>query len=562
MPDSRGGVCPRCASNRPAREHAIAFCCGARKNAVLFADSRIAAVIPACARMTTKTFESGCCSHDARECRTNKENLLSSTDASVSRAAATTSARPWIVAKFGGTSVSTRARWETIARIAAEHHARGRNVLIVVSALSGITDMLKAIVESRGDEARCREAQVGIVERHHSLHRDLGLPTRNALDGWLARLDQLIADPRRAQTALAWQAEVFALGELMSSTLGAAFLGAQGLATRWLDAREHLRAQPLANQNAWARYLSATVPAAPDAAFAQALAARGEVFITQGFIARNGSGKTVLLGRGGSDTSAVAIAAAIGAERCDIYTDVDGVYTTDPRVVPKAHRMDKIAYEEMLELASLGAKVMQVRSVELGMVHNVRIFVRSSFEKPEDIDSSKAPSGTLICDEGDIVEQQTVTGIAFSKDEAQISIRRVQDKPGVAAAIFGPLADASINVDMIVQNVSADGATTDLTFTVPSADYERARVTVEKAKGSIGYERMDGATDVAKVSVIGIGMRSHAGVAAQAFKALAEKKINILAITTSEIKFSVLIKASQTDLAVRTLHTLYGLDKG
>src|SRR5450759_4302471 len=222
------------------------------------------------------------------------------------------------------------------------------------------------------------------------------------------------------------------------------------------------------------------------------------------------TGRITTLGRGGSDTSAVAIAAAIGAERCDIYTDVDGVYTTDPRVVPKAHRMDKIAYEEMLELASLGAKVMQVRSVELGMVHNVRIFVRSSFEKPEDIDSSKAPSGTLICDEGDIVEQQTVTGIAFSKDEAQISIRRVQDKPGVAAAIFGPLADASINVDMIVQNVSADGATTDLTFTVPSADYERARVTVEKAKGSIGYERMDGATDVAKVSVIGIGMRSHA----------------------------------------------------
>ena len=273
------------------------------------------------------------------------------------------------------------------------------------------------------------------------------------------------------------------------------------------------------------------------------------------------TGRITTLGRGGSDTSAVAIAAAIGAERCDIYTDVDGVYTTDPRVVPKAHRMDKIAYEEMLELASLGAKVMQVRSVELGMVHNVRIFVRSSFEKPEDIDPRKPPSGTLICDEREIMEQQTVTGIAFSKDEAQISIRRVQDKPGVAAAIFGPLADASINVDMIVQNVSADGATTDLTFTVPSADYERARVTIEKAKGAIGFERLDGATDVAKVSVIGIGMRSHAGVAAQAFKALSEQKINILAITTSEIKFSVLIDAAHTELAVRTLHTLYGLDK-
>jgi aspartate kinase len=215
----------------------------------------------------------------------------------------------------------------------------------------------------------------------------------------------------------------------------------------------------------------------------------------------------------------------------------------------------------MLELASLGAKVMQVRSVELGMVHNVRIFVRSSFVKPEDIDPRQTPPGTLICDESEIMEQQVVTGIAFSKDEAQISIRRVQDKPGVAAAIFGPLADSSINVDMIVQNVSADGATTDLTFTVPSADYERARATIEKAKAAIGFERLDGATDVAKVSVIGIGMRSHAGVAAKAFKALSERNINIRAITTSEIKFSVLIDAAYTELAVRTLHSLYGLDK-
>ncbi len=186
------------------------------------------------------------------------------------------------------------------------------------------------------------------------------------------------------------------------------------------------------------------------------------------------TGRITTLGRGGSDTSAVAIAAAIEADRCDIYTDVDGVYTTDPRVVPRARRLDKIAFEEMLELASLGAKVLQVRSVELGMVHKVRIFVRSSFDKPEDIDPHGTPPGTLICDEEEIVEQQVVTGIAFSKDEAQISIRRVQDKPGVAAAIFGPLAEANINVDMIVQNVSADGATTDLTFTVPAADYQRA----------------------------------------------------------------------------------------
>ena len=290
---------------------------------------------------------------------------------------------------------------------------------------------------------------------------------------------------------------------------------------------------------------------------------RKEVAVIAGFQGiHKETGRVTTLGRGGSDTSAVAVAAAVQADRCDIYTDVDGVYTTDPRVVPKARRLDKVAFEEMLELASLGAKVLQVRSVELGMVHKVRIFVRSSFEKPEDIDPmSNHPPGTLICDEEEIVEQQVVTGIAFSKDEAQISIRRVQDKPGVAAAIFGPLAEASINVDMIVQNVSADGKTTDLTFTVPAADYQRSMDVIGKAKDAIGFDRVDGASDVAKVSVIGIGMRSHAGVAAQAFKALAERNINIRAITTSEIKFSVLIDAAYTELAVRTLHALYDLDK-
>jgi aspartate kinase len=289
---------------------------------------------------------------------------------------------------------------------------------------------------------------------------------------------------------------------------------------------------------------------------------RGEVAVIAGFQGMHkDTGRITTLGRGGSDTSAVAVAAAIAAERCDIYTDVDGIYTTDPRVVPRARRLPKIAYEEMLELASLGAKVMQVRSVELGMVHNVRIFVRSSFEKPEEIDPHGTPPGSLICGEEEIVEQQVVTGIAFSKDEAQISLRGLADKPGIAAAIFGPLAESSINVDMIVQSVSADGKTTDLTFTVPSADYERAADVLAKARGAIGYDHLDGSTDVAKVSVIGIGMRSHAGVAARAFKALADRRINIRAITTSEIKFSLLIDAEYTELAVRTLHSLYDLDK-
>jgi len=414
-----------------------------------------------------------------------------------------------LVMKFGGTSVADLDRIRNVARHVKREVDAGHDVAVVVSAISGVTNQL---VEW------CRQAAM--------LH-----------------------DAREYDA-------VVATGEQVTAGLLAIVLEGMGVNARSWQGWQ----LPILTDNA---HGAARILEVNGAELIRRFKEMSQVAVIAGFQGlHKETGRITTLGRGGSDTSAVAIAAAIGAERCDIYTDVDGVYTTDPRVVPKAHRMDKIAYEEMLELASLGAKVMQVRSVELGMVHNVRIFVRSSFEKPEDIDSSKAPSGTLICDEGDIVEQQTVTGIAFSKDEAQISIRRVQDKPGVAAAIFGPLADASINVDMIVQNVSADGATTDLTFTVPSADYERARVTVEKAKGSIGYERMDGATDVAKVSVIGIGMRSHAGVASQAFKALAEKKINILAITTSEIKFSVLIKASQADLAVRTLHTLYGLDKG
>jgi aspartate kinase len=284
---------------------------------------------------------------------------------------------------------------------------------------------------------------------------------------------------------------------------------------------------------------------------------RGEVAVIAGFQGvHRETGRVTTLGRGGSDTSAVAIAAAVHADRCDIYTDVDGVYTSDPRIVPKARRLEKIAYEEMLEMASLGAKVLQVRSVELAMHQKVRVNVRSSFATPDAPD----PAGTLICDEEEIVENQVVTGIAFSKDEAQLSIRRVADKPGVAAALFGPLADANINVDMIVQNISADGRT-DITFTVPVADYARARQVLEKVKDKVGFSALEGAADVVKVSIIGVGMRTHAGVAATAFKALAERGINIRAISTSEIKISVLIDAAFTELAVRTLHSVYGLDQ-
>jgi aspartate kinase len=415
---------------------------------------------------------------------------------------------PRLVMKFGGTSVASIERIRTVARHVKREFDAGHELGVVVSAMAGTTDQLVGW---------CREAAV--------LH-----------------------DAREYDA-------VVASGEQVTAGLLAIILEGMGVSARSWQGWQ----LPILTSNA---HGTARIVDINGGELVRRFKERHEVAVIAGFQGvHKETGRITTLGRGGSDTSAVAVAAAIAAERCDIYTDVDGVYTSDPRVVPRARRLARIAYEEMLELASLGAKVMQVRSVELGMVHNVRIFVRSSFEEPDAIDPRASPSGTLICGEEEIVEQQVVTGIAFSKDEAQISMRRVQDKPGVAAAIFGPLAEANINVDMIVQNVSADGATTDLTFTVPAADFQRAHDVLVKAKGQVEYERIDGANDVAKVSVIGIGMRSHAGVAAKAFKALGEKGINIRAITTSEIKFSLLIDAIYTELAVRTLHSLYDLDK-
>src|SRR5712672_1400726 len=413
-----------------------------------------------------------------------------------------------LVMKFGGTSVADIERIRNVARHVKREVGAGHEVAVVVSAMAGTTNRL---VEW------CREASLLHDEREYDAVVASG---EQVTAGLLAiALQQMDVNARSWQ---GWQ-----------------------LPIKTSDAHGSARILDINGDELIRRFKAC-----------------GEVAVIAGFQGlHQETGRVTTLGRGGSDTSAVAVAAAIRADRCDIYTDVDGVYTTDPRVVPRARRMPKIAYEEMLEFASLGAKVMQVRSVELGMVHNVRVFVRSSFDRPEDIDPHGTPPGTLICGEEEIMEQQVVTGIAFSKDEAQISIRRLQDKPGVAAAIFGPLAEANINVDMIVQNVSGDGATTDVTFTVPASDYERATETLIRTKGQVGYERIDGANDVAKVSVIGIGMRSHAGVAAKAFKALAEKGINIRAITTSEIKFSLLIDANYTELAVRTLHSLYELDK-
>lgn len=291
----------------------------------------------------------------------------------------------------------------------------------------------------------------------------------------------------------------------------------------------------------------------------------GWVPVITGFQGVSPHGRITTLGRGGSDTSAVAVAAAIKADRCDIYTDVDGVYTTDPRIVPKAQRLTKISFEEMLEMASLGAKVLMIRSVEMAMAHKVRLLVRSTFDDPDAPqlapDGTPGVPGTLVCDEDEIMEKQIVSGVTLAKAEAKITLRDVKDNPGVAAGVFGTLADQGIIVDMIVQNIADDGATTDITFTVPDSEYDKAIKALENAGDKIEYRRLSGSKGGAKVSVVGVGMRSHAGVASSMFKALADKGINIQLITTSEIKTSVLIDEQYAELAVRALHTYYGLDK-
>jgi len=404
--------------------------------------------------------------------------------------------------KFGGTSVANIERIRNVARHVKREVDAGFDVAVVVSAMSGKT---------------------------------------NELVGW-------VKDASALYDAAEYDA-VVASGEQVTSGLLAIVLQEMGVPARSWQGWQI----PIETDDA---HGSARIVNIDGAKLIDGFETKKQVAVIAGFQGVDPDGRLATLGRGGSDTSAVAIAAAIKADRCDIYTDVDGVYTTDPRIVAKARRLDKVAFEEMLEMASLGAKVLQVRSVEMAMVHRVKTFVRSSFDDP-----AFPQPGTLICDEEDIVEQQVVTGIAFSKDEAQITLRKVADKPGVAADIFMPLAEANINVDMIIQVVSDDAATTDITFTVPAAEFERARAILETVKEKVGFASLHASTDVVKVSAIGVGMRSHAGVAAKAFKALSDKGVNIRAITTSEIKFSVLIDAAYTELAVRTLHSLYGLDK-
>lgn len=427
-----------------------------------------------------------------------------------------------LVLKFGGTSVADLERIRNAATHIKREADAGNACAVVVSAMAGQTNQLVSLVEEAwGYEERSQNG--GEASAHYDMRE----------------YDAVVSS-----------------GEQVTSGLLALVLQVMGVKARSWQGWQI----PLHTDTA---HRAARITGI-DVGALKASIQKGEVAVVAGFQGIAPGNRIATLGRGGSDTSAVALAAALQADRCDIYTDVDGVYSTDPRVVPKAHRMDRISYEEMLEMASQGAKVLQTRSVELAMQKGVRVLVRSSFDAPDIVAKGDAETGegigTLVCHEDEIVEQNVVSGIAYARDEAKVTLLKVADKPGVAARVFGPLADAHINVDMIVQNVSEDGRSTDLTFTVQSADLDRALEVLKKAKDTIGYLDLRGSTDIAKVSAIGVGMRSHAGVAAQMFSALAEKGINIEAISTSEIKISVLIDAAYAELAVRTLHSLFGLD--
>ncbi len=400
-----------------------------------------------------------------------------------------------LVMKFGGTSVADLDRIRNVAARVQRERAAGHEVAVVVSAMAGATNQLIA---------------------------------------WCQALSPL-HDAREYDA-------VVATGEQVTAGLLAIALQARGI-----DSRSFLGWQiPLRSDDAHGR-------ARIEHIAAETLIRRmreGQVPVVAGFQGVGPDSRITTLGRGGSDTSAVALAAALGADRCDIYTDVDGIYTTDPRIVARAKKLDKISYEEMLELASVGAKVLQTRSVELAMKERVRVQVLSSF--------TDAP-GTLVVGEEEIMEKEIVSGIAYSRDEAKVTVRRVPDRPGIAASVFGALAAAQVNVDMIVQNVAEDG-TTDMTFTVSRADLPRAEQALGDAHDKIPYAEITTDPDVTKISVVGVGMRSHAGVASTMFRTLADRSINIQVISTSEIKVSVLVASEYTELAVRALHTAYGLD--
>ncbi|MCW1404041.1 aspartate kinase [Novosphingobium sp. MW5] len=410
--------------------------------------------------------------------------------------------------KFGGTSMAGTERIRRVARIVQRQQAAGHEVAVVVSAMAGETNRLVQFA----DEA------------------------------------QAIHDPAEYDV-------VVASGEQVTAGLLAMHLQSIGSKARsWLGWQ-----LPVRTDDAHAK---ARIEGIDSDAVLASMAA-GEIAVIPGFRGVSPQGRVTTLGRGGSDTSAVAVAAAVKADRCDIYTDVDGVYTTDPRIVAKAQKLKYVTYEEMLELASVGSKVLQTRSVSLAMKEGVRVQVLSSFIEDDAPAADTIPGTMIVSDEeleGIEMERQLITGIAADKNEAKITLTRIADRPGAVAQIFGPLAAANINVDMIIQNIAKDKGETDVTFTVPGADLARTQALLEAQKEAIGYYRMIADSKVAKISVVGVGMKSHAGVAATMFRSLADRGINIQAISTSEIKVSVLIDEDETELAVRVLHSAYELD--
>jgi len=406
-----------------------------------------------------------------------------------------------LVMKFGGTSVADLDRIRNAAEKVKREVANGHEVIVIVSAMSGKTNELVALVEATSPMFDAREYDAVVSSGE------------NVTAGLMAMTLQEMDIPARSWQG--WQVPL-----KTTSAHGAA------------------RITEIPTDNL-------------DAKFAEGM----KVAVIAGFQGIAEDGRITTLGRGGSDTTAVAFAAAFDAVRCDIYTDVDGVYTTDPRITDKARRLERISYEEMLELASLGAKVLQTRSVELAMRYGVRLRVLSSFEDVTD------NSGTLVCSEEEIMESNVVSGVAYSRDEAKMTLVSVADRPGIAAAIFTPLAEAGVNVDMIVQNISEEGRT-DMTFSCPVGQVARAEAALNAAqeRGEINFRDLIADKDVCKVSVVGIGMRSHAGVAAQMFQALAAEGVNIKVITTSEIKVSVLVDRKYMELAVQALHDTFGLE--
>ncbi len=403
-----------------------------------------------------------------------------------------------IVQKFGGTSVGDIERIRHVATLVKKEVDKGHQVAVVVSAMAGQT---------------------------------------NQLVGWATEVNTL-----QTKDALEEYDAVVATGEQVTSGLLALTLQQMGVSARsW-----HGWQIPFRTDKAHSR---ARIDHIDGETLRKAMA--HDVAVIAGFQGISPEGRITTLGRGGSDTTAVAVAAAIGADHCDIYTDVDGVYTSDPRIVTKARKLHKVAYEEMLEMSSLGAKVLQVRSVEMAMKHAVRVQVRSTFDDVP---------GTWLVDEEEVMERRIITGITYSRDEARVTLIKVPNRPGMAAGVFGPLADAEINVDMIIQNLSEDGQETDMTFTVGKSDLDRAKEILESNQPKLGYKKLVADGNVAKISVIGVGMKSHAGVAQQMFRTLSEKGVNILAISTSEIKISTLIEEAYAELALRALHTAYGLD--